>query len=79
MDTFTITGVTQDQVNALIEKLQRSAVVSAPQPNRWDISGHGITATANYLPETSTLTVSVKNKPWYISLSTVESTLRENL
>ena len=79
MNSFTIEGISQDQIDSLIGKLQADASVSSTEPNKWTITGHGIASSASYDPATEVLTVVVESKPFFISLATIESTLRKNL
>ena len=79
-DTFTVNSVTIPEVVKLIARLQKGgADVVALHPDQWQVSGHGITATAKYVPETLILTVEVESKPWYVPMAVIQSKVKAAL
>ena len=78
--TFVISGVSAAQLNALEETLIKDgATVKAIAPFTFEVSGHGVDATAIFSPDTGDLNVTINSKPWYVPVGHIESGLRTAL
>jgi hypothetical protein len=78
---FTITPITQKQIDDLSSKLSspgNNVGINKTAPNDYIITGHGVTAEATY-NGTDTLTVNVKHKPFLIPESMIENGIKEAL
>jgi hypothetical protein len=78
--TFTISNITPSQIAGLEADLAKDgAFLAATGPNQMHITGHGIVANAEYDPIALTLTVTVFDKPFIISMGRIESMLKAAL
>lgn len=80
---FTITGVSQAQLEKLVAGLKADPDTSLtePSPGSYQIVGHGVTAVAAFSGEV--LSVSITKKPWAYPMSAVvsrvEAAIKEEL
>jgi len=77
---FTLPGITRAQIENLSAKLMGSGALMTEAPvNQWLIQGHGVSAKAQYDPNTSVLTVTVNQKPFFVSIEHIEEGLKAQL
>jgi hypothetical protein len=74
-----ITGVSEARFRAVREQLLSSHQAEVTGATEGTITGHGVTATYQYDSAKETLTVEVKHHPFFISVSAIESRLRETI
>ncbi len=80
---FSITGVSQAQIDKLLAALRQHPEnsITEPSPGTFIISGHGVTATASFAGDV--LSVKIDKKPWAYPMGTVvshvEASIREEL
>jgi hypothetical protein len=81
MTTLTFTGVSQAQVDNLINKLTTThkATVTSTVADSYNIEGHGATIKATYDTKQEILTAVVENHPFYVTMESIESGITNGL
>lgn len=80
MSTFSVSGVEQKTVDALVAKLRSDSANTVQQNgNEFLVHGGGVTANVMYNPVAKTLAVDVTGKPFFVPMSMIEARLRDQI
>lgn len=74
---FEIYGVTQDEVNNLLDKIRKVSSTTVTGNNPYTITGDGVEFSAFYNAQDTTLQVTVNKKPFFISIDYIKTSLEE--
>jgi hypothetical protein len=77
--TFEVLNVQPANVTQMVGRLSQFATVTPRNPSMWRIEGAGIVADAVYDSDAQKVTVTIIDKPFYVSVGLIKQKVMEAL